>query len=86
MMDTLLGDVLFVIIKKIAAFGAKDLIKFKTAFAFNKELTRDKVVLRALPRSCLCYLTNHSPSEGKRKLMRQISHSGHGMYGVSSAT
>ena len=84
-MDTLPGDVLFVIIKKIAAFGAEDLIKFETAFPFYQDLNRDKVVLRALPRSCLWYLTDHSPSEGKRKLMRHISHSGHGMYGVASA-
>jgi hypothetical protein len=56
MMDTLPGDVLFVILKKIAAFVAEDLIKFETAFPFYKELTRDKAVLRALPCSCLWYL------------------------------
>jgi len=76
---------LFVIIKKIMAFGAEDLIKFETAFLFYQEFTHNQAVLRALPRSCLWYLTDHSPSEGKRKLMHQISHSGHGMYSVASA-
>jgi hypothetical protein len=84
-MDTLPGDVLFVIIKKVAAFGAKDLIMFEFSFPFYQDLTRDKAVLRALPHSCLWYLTDHSPSEGKRKLMRQISHSGNAMYDVASA-
>lgn len=83
-MDTLPEDVLFVIIKKTTAFGAQDLVKFETAFLFYQEITRDKEVLRALPRSGLWYLTDHSPSEGKCKLMRQISHSWHGMYGVAS--
>jgi hypothetical protein len=80
MMDTLPRDMLFVIIKKIAAFGAEELIRFETVFPFNREFTRNQAVLRALPRSYLWYLTDHSPSEGKHKLMRQISHSGHGMY------
>jgi len=86
MMDTLPGDVLFVIIKRIAAFEAEDLFKFESAFPFYQELTHDKAVLRALPRSFLWFLSDHSPSEGKRKLMRQISHSGHGMYGIVSAS
>jgi len=84
-MDNLPQDVFFMIIKKIAAVGAENLLWLETAFPFYQALTREKAVLRALPHSCLWYLTDHSPNEGNRKLMRQISHSGHGMYSVASA-
>jgi len=85
MMDTLPRDVLLVIIKKIAEFGAEDLVRFETAFPFYHGFTRDKETLRALPHSCVWYLADHSISEGKHKLMRQISHSGHVMFSLASA-
>lgn len=84
MMDTLPKDILFTIIKKIAALRAEELIKFETSFPFYQEFTRNHAVLKALPRKCLWYLTDHSPSERKLKLMREISHGGFGMYRVAS--
>jgi len=85
MMDTLPRDVFFVIIKKIAEFLAKDLVRFETSFPFYQGFNRDKAILRELPHNCVWYLANHSLSEGKRKLMRQISHSEHVMFSVASA-
>jgi len=84
-MDNLPRDVLLMIIKKITVFEAENLLWFETAFPFYQELTREKAVLRALPRICLWYLTDHSLSERKRKLTCQISHSGHKTYNVASA-
>jgi len=85
MMDTLPKDMLFAIIKKIAVLMAEELIRFQTAFPFYQDFTRNQAVFRALPRSCLWYLVDHSHSKGKRKLMRQISHNRHIMYSLASA-
>jgi len=74
-MENLLEDILLAIIKKVTTFGHEDLLRFEMNSKYHKKLAHEGEVLRALPRNCLWYLTDHWPSEGKCKFMQQISRS-----------
>jgi len=84
-MEGLPEDILLVIIKNIATFEAEDLLQFEMTSTYHQKLDRDNVMLRALPQTCLWYLTYHWLNEGNRKLMQLISRSGHAVYSVASA-
>jgi len=79
-MESLPEDIFLIIVKKIAAFGAHDLFRFEIISTYHQKLACENAVLRALPRNCLWYLTDHWRSAGKRKFMQQISRSGHAIY------
>lgn len=58
-MDSLPEDLLLVIIKKIATFGVEVLLRFEMTSKYHLKLARESEVLRAFPRNCLWYITDH---------------------------
>lgn len=81
-MERLPEDALLVIVKKVAASGTQNLLRFKATSVYHKKLANKKAVLRALPRDCLRYISDHQPRVAKRKFMQRLSHSGHEAYCV----
>lgn len=81
-MEHLLEDVMLSIFRKIAASGTKNLFRFSATSYLHCRLSNKKVVLMALPRECLWYISDHWPCAAKRKFMQQISRSGHEAYCV----
>jgi len=84
-MECLLEDILLVIVKKVAASGTQDLLRFEVTSIYYQKLACEKAVPRALPRDCLWYISDYLPCAGKRKFMQQISQSRHEVYNVVSA-
>lgn len=81
-MEHLPEDVMLSIFRKIPASGTKNLFRFRATSYLHCRLSNKKVVLMALPRECLCYISDHWPSAAKRKFMQQISRNGHEAYCV----
>jgi len=79
-MEQLPKDILFTIVKKVAASRTQNLFRFKATYVLHRRLASKKVVLRALPRDCLWYLSDHWPCAEKYAFMQQISRSGYAMY------
>jgi len=83
-MKRLLEYLLLIIIKKIATFGAKDLLRFKMTSKYHQRLAHEREVLKVLSQNCLWYLTDYWPIEGKHMFMKQFSRSGHAVYSVAT--
>jgi len=85
-MEILPPELQLVIAKKIAASSTRELLTFWASAKLHRRLSENLVVLRAVSEDCLRLLELHSPNVGQRKIMLQLTLSGHGLYCVVRAT
>ena len=68
-MENLPDDVLLPIVRKIVASGIKNLFRFRATSVRHRKLVKNPEVIKALPRSCMFYLSDPQPCVEKCAFM-----------------